>query len=86
MVTCISPGMLLRVLPEPFPLPTFVLRPPSEGWLRNEVVAWCVIAFFYAFLNLLLSPQLLGFILGVCIGLDKVNIPYTCIYHVKSPF
>lgn len=64
MVICISPGMLLRVLPEPFPLPPFVLRPPSEGWLRNEVVTWCVIASFYAFLNLLLSPQLFGFYFG----------------------
>ena len=64
MVLCTSPGMLLRVLPEPFPLPALVLRPPSEDWLRNEVGAWCVIASFYAFLNLLLSPQLVGFYFG----------------------
>ena len=56
-------GVLLRVLPGPFPFATLVLRPPSEDWLRNKIVAWCVIASFYAFLNLVLSPQLFRFYL-----------------------
>lgn len=64
MVIFTSPGMLLRALPEPFPFPALVLRYPSKDWLRNEVVAWCTITSFYAFLNLLLSVQLFMFYFG----------------------